>query len=34
MTAMTAMTAVPPESQRDGQGPGFEVDAVEDEGVL
>lgn len=34
MTAMTAMTAVPPESQRDGQGPGFEVDAAEDEGVL
>ncbi len=31
---MTAMTAVPPESERDGQGPGFEVDVAEDEGVL
>ncbi len=33
MTAMTAMTAIPPESERDAQGPGPESDAAGDEGV-
>jgi len=34
MTAMTAMTADPPGSQRDGHGPGLEFDAAEDENVI